>query len=443
MSTAALIVAAGRGLRAKSPTGTGDSAGTHFRPKQYAQIGPHAVLTLTLQAFIRHPMIATIQVVIHQDDHKLYDSVLADLNRSLPDWSAAKLLPPVNGGNSRQRSVYNGLLALRDWHQDKGDAAASQIVLVHDGARPYVSDQLITAVAKAARCHGGAIAALPVTDTLKRQNTEGCIEGTIERQGLWRAQTPQGFGVTALLAAHQAAQAAERHDFTDDAAIAEWAGITVKLVEGSAANIKLTTAEDLAMASTLHSAVDGAAVDAAAADAAASDRPSPAKLPTGNWPDIRIGSGFDVHRLCAGDHVWLCGVKLAHTQGLDGHSDADVGLHALTDAILGAMADGDIGSHFPPNDPKWKDASSDQFLRDAASRVTAAGGLINHVDVTIICETPKIGPHRHAMRRTIGEILNIAAERVSVKATTTEQLGFTGRGQGIAAMASATVLLPH
>jgi 2-C-methyl-D-erythritol 4-phosphate cytidylyltransferase/2-C-methyl-D-erythritol 2,4-cyclodiphosphate synthase len=261
-----------------------------------------------------------------------------------------------------------------------------------------------------------AIAALPLADTLKRAGPDGRhIAATLDRAGLWRAQTPQGFRYDAILKAHEAAAAAGREDLTDDAAVAEWAGIPVELVEGSEANVKLTTAEDMARA--------GMSVNAAAV------------------PDVRTGQGFDVHRFAAGDHVWLCGVHIPHTHALDGHSDADVGLHALTDALLGAIGDGDIGQHFPPTDPRWRGAASHLFLADAARRVRSRGGAISNVDVTILCEAPKIAPHREAMRARIAEILGLDVARVGVKATTTEGLGFTGRREGIAALATATVVV--
>jgi 2-C-methyl-D-erythritol 4-phosphate cytidylyltransferase/2-C-methyl-D-erythritol 2,4-cyclodiphosphate synthase len=263
----------------------------------------------------------------------------------------------------------------------------------------------------------GALAAEPVADTLKRAAPDGSIAETVDRTGLWRAQTPQGFDFATILALHRRAAAAGRDDFTDDAAIAEWAGVPVALVRGSAANSKITTSEDLVMADRL--------LRAAAPDL-----------------ETRTGSGFDVHRFASGDHVWLCGVCLPHSQRLDGHSDADVGLHALTDAILGALGDGDIGQHFPPSDERWRGAASSVFLADAARRVAERGGRIVNADVTLLCEAPRIGPHREAMRAAIASILGIDVERVAVKATTTEGLGFTGRREGIAAMATASVQLP-
>jgi 2-C-methyl-D-erythritol 4-phosphate cytidylyltransferase/2-C-methyl-D-erythritol 2,4-cyclodiphosphate synthase len=316
----------------------------------------------------------------------------------------AKLGPPVNGGETRQASVLAGLRALA--------GPAPDHVLIHDAVRPFVSADLISRVLAALAAAPAAICALPLADTLKRAGADGRIAGTLDRTGLWRAQTPQGFRFADILAAHEAAAAAGRTDFTDDAAIAEWAGLAVALVPGSEANAKLTTAEDLAMA------------DRALAPA-----------------DVRTGIGFDVHRFAPGDHVWLCGVRIPHSHRLEGHSDADVALHALTDAILGAIGDGDIGQHFADTDPRWKGAASHLFLADALSRARARGGSIGNVDVTLLCEAPRIAAHRDAMRARIAEILQISVDRVGVKATTTERLGFLGRGEGIAAMATATVIL--
>jgi 2-C-methyl-D-erythritol 4-phosphate cytidylyltransferase/2-C-methyl-D-erythritol 2,4-cyclodiphosphate synthase len=238
---------------------------------------------------------------------------------------------------------------------------------------------------------------------------------TLDRTALRGVQTPQAFGFDALLAAHRKAHAAGREDFTDDAALAEWAGMTVGVFAGEAGNVKLTTAEDFAVAQARELAALG---------------------------DVRTGSGYDVHAFIDGDHVWLGGVRIAHERGVTGHSDADVGLHALVDAILGALAEGDIGAHFPPSDPQWKGASSDRFLRFAVERVAKRGGRIAHLDLTVVCEAPKIGPHRDAMRSRIAEIAGVSIDRVGVKATTSEKLGFTGRREGIAALATATIRLP-
>ncbi len=284
-------------------------------------------------------------------------------------------------------------------------------VLIHDAARPLVDAAIIAAVIAALERTPGAIAAVPVADTLKR-GADGTVTGTVDRNGLWRAQTPQGFRFADILRAHRAAAGLA---LTDDAAVAERVGLAVALVPANEENFKVTTPEDLTRA---------------------------ARVLTASLGDIRTGTGFDVHRFTDGDFVTLCGLRVPHDQGLDGHSDADVGLHALTDAILGALAAGDIGSHFPPSDPQWRGADSAKFLRHAAHLVAARGGVIAHTDLTIICERPKIGPHRAAMAARIADILGIAPDRVSVKATTTERLGFTGRGEGIAAQAVATIRLP-
>jgi 2-C-methyl-D-erythritol 4-phosphate cytidylyltransferase/2-C-methyl-D-erythritol 2,4-cyclodiphosphate synthase len=290
-------------------------------------------------------------------------------------------------------------------------------VLVHDAARPLADRDIVRRVLAQLAQHTGAIAAEPVTDTLKRADAGGLVAATVNRAGLWRAQTPQGFRFAPLLDAHRRAAAEGRSDFSDDSALAEWARLEVRLVEGSSRNIKITTAGDLAMAESLLAGV------------------AP-RL------EARTGTGFDVHRFARGDHLWLGGVRIEYERALEGHSDADVVLHALADAILGALGDGDIGVHFPPDDARWKGAPSRLFVEDAAGRVAARGGRISNVDVTILCEAPRIGPHRLAIREAIAGMLSIDAARVGVKATTTEGLGFIGRGEGIAAMASATIVLP-
>lgn len=393
MKTAALIVAAGRGIRAGGST-----------PKQYAAAGGVPVLSRTVDAFLASPAVDLVSVAIGPGDDAHYARAIAQATNVLTGSSHPKLTPPVIGGDTRQASVLSGLRALAPYAPDR--------VLIHDGVRPFVTADIIDRVLAALTRTPGAIAAIPLADTLKRENSEGCIAATLERTALWRAQTPQAFRFVDILAAHETAAAAGRTDLTDDAAVAEWAGLAVALVEGSESNRKLTTAEDLAMARE-----------------------------TAGLPDIRTGQGFDVHRFAAGDYVWLCGVQITHTQALEGHSDADVGLHALTDALLGAIGDGDIGQHFSNTDPQWKGAASHLFLADAASRVRGRGGVITNVDVTLLCEAPKIAPHREAMRQRIAEVLAIAIDRVAVKATTTEGLGFTGRREGIAALATATVIL--
>ncbi len=395
MTVAALIVAAGRGTRA---------AGAAGGPKQYVPLAGHAVLWHTLRAFVTHAAVDAVQVVIHADDRDLYADAIAGL-------PSAKLLPPVPGGATRQASVRAGLEALS--HH------APRHVLIHDAARPFLGADVLDRLIAALTGHDAVLAAEPVADTLKRASAGGIIAGTVDRAGLWRAQTPQAFAFRAILDLHRQAADAGRHDFTDDAAIAEWAGTPVLLVEGSSRNSKITTAEDLRMAERLMG-----------------------QSSTAGAMEPRSGTGFDVHRFEAGDAVWLCGVRIPHTHKLEGHSDADVGLHALTDALLGAIGDGDIGQHFPPSDPKWKGAASHLFLEDAARRVRARGGRIVNVDVTLLCEAPRVGPHRDAMRAAVARMLGIDASRVGVKATTTEGLGFTGRREGIAAMAAASVMLP-
>jgi 2-C-methyl-D-erythritol 4-phosphate cytidylyltransferase/2-C-methyl-D-erythritol 2,4-cyclodiphosphate synthase len=379
MTVAALIVAAGRGTRA------GPGA-----PKQYRLLGGEPVLRRTLAAFALHEGVSHVLAVIHPDDADAYEEAA----RGLP-----KLLPPCAGGASRQASVLLGLEALA--------AAAPARVLIHDGARPLVSAEIISRSIAALDTHQGALVALPVTDTIRRA-AKGIAGDTVPRDGLWRAQTPQAFHFDAILEAHRKAAGA---DFTDDVAVAAAAGIEVAMIEGDEANMKITGADDLARAERLIASAG----------------------------ETRTGSGFDVHRFGPGDHVMLCGVRVPHDAGLVGHSDADAGLHALTDALLGALAQGDIGQHFPPSDPQWKGASSDRFLAHAAKLAREARARIVHVDVTLICERPKIGPHAPAMRARIAEILDIEVARVSVKATTTEGLGFTGRAEGLAGQALATL----
>ncbi|MDO9383168.1 MAG: bifunctional 2-C-methyl-D-erythritol 4-phosphate cytidylyltransferase/2-C-methyl-D-erythritol 2,4-cyclodiphosphate synthase [Hyphomicrobiaceae bacterium] len=389
MKTAAIIVAAGSGTRAALNAGL---------PKQYARLGGCSVLAHSLRTFCDHPGVDLVLAVINLEHQAFFDLARQEA-------ASGKLVAPVAGGASRQASVLAGLDALAGQNVDR--------VLVHDAARPLVSAATIDGVLAALETHPAALAAVPLADTLKRAGEGNLVAATIERAGLWRAQTPQGFRYPELLAAHRRAAMESAAEFTDDAAIAEWAGLVVALVPDSNANSKITTAEDLAMAQSAVAALEP-----------------------------RTGTGFDVHRFAEGDNVWLCGVKIPHSHRLDGHSDADVGLHALTDAILGALGDGDIGQHFPPTDEKWRGAASHLFLADARERVAARGARITNVDVTLLCEAPKVGPHRPEMQRAIAEILKIDVSRVGVKATTTEQLGFTGRREGIAAMASATLLVP-
>ena len=376
---AVLIVAAGKGERA------GGSI-----PKQYAALLGQPMLRRSVAAFVGR---GTIQVMIGPDQEALCQDACTGLG----------LRPPVIGGATRQESVWRGLEALA--------VDAPEFVLIHDAARPLVSRGLIDGVIAALEAGtDAAVPLLPVADTLRKMESGKWI--TVPRDGLLRAQTPQGFRFAAILKAHHD-HAAE--DVTDDMALAELAGLTIVAVPGEETNMKVTKAEDFAVAEGLLSARLG---------------------------ETRTGSGYDVHRFVAGDHVWLCGVKIAHDHGLEGHSDADAGLHALTDAILGAIGEGDIGQHFPPTDERWRGAPSWKFLDHAAELVRAKGGALIHCDVTIICERPKIGPHRDAMRARIAEILHLDISRVSVQATTTEGLGFTGRREGLAAQALATVRVP-
>ncbi|HWX89705.1 MAG TPA: bifunctional 2-C-methyl-D-erythritol 4-phosphate cytidylyltransferase/2-C-methyl-D-erythritol 2,4-cyclodiphosphate synthase [Rhizomicrobium sp.] len=373
---AVLIVAAGKGAR----------AGTEL-PKQYERLGGRPMLRRTVEAF--HGF--SVQVVIGPGQQDLAAAALAGLD----------IPAPVTGGATRQESVRLGLEALAK--------DAPDFVLIHDAARPLISPKVIGAVVGALESGAdGALPMLAASDTLRRRGADGGWT-LVPRDGLYRAQTPQGFVYAKILKAHRDHA---REDVTDDMALAELAGLKVQMVEGEEKNIKVTRKEDFALAEALLGA-----------------------------GDVRTASGYDVHRFKDGDHIWLCGLKVAHSHGLEGHSDADVGLHAITDALLGCIGAGDIGQHFPPSEERWRGAPSWKFLDHAANLVAAKGGAINHVDVTIICERPKVGPHRDAMRARIAEILKIDESRVSVKATTTEGLGFTGRGEGIAAQATATVRL--
>jgi 2-C-methyl-D-erythritol 4-phosphate cytidylyltransferase/2-C-methyl-D-erythritol 2,4-cyclodiphosphate synthase len=386
VSVAAVIVAAGRGSRAG-----GDM------PKQFRPIGGDSMLRRALSIFVEHGEVSAVQPVVHSDDLELYRKEAVRLD----------LLPPVFGGATRQCSVRAGLEALA--------AHQPAIVLIHDAARPFASAQLVSRAIAAAERSGAAIPALAVTDTVKTVDAAGWVDKTLDRNTVRLVQTPQSFAFPALLEAHHRAAAAGREDFTDDAALAEWAGLKVSVFAGEPGNIKITNEGDFARAESMAFATLG---------------------------DVRTGTGIDVHAFGPGDHVTLGGIRIAHDRALVGHSDADVALHALVDAILGALAEGDIGAHFSPSDPQWRNASSDRFLAFAVERVKARGGRIAHLDLTLVCEAPKIGPHRDAMRAEIARLAHIAIERVAVKATTSERLGFTGRGEGIAAYATATVRLP-
>jgi len=378
---AAIIVAAGRGHRAGGPV-----------PKQYAALAGMPVIRRTLQPFDLHPAIETIAVVIHPDDRSMAESAVSGIDVTF-----------VNGGKNRQDSVRNGLKYIENVDPD--------IVLIHDAARPFATQTILTRTIDAARQHGGAVAGLPVPDTLKQVGETAEIHQTVPREGIWRAQTPQAFRYQPLLAAHRAAAG---EALTDDAAVAEQAGMTVVMTVGSEDNFKITTPEDLERAE---------------------------RLAMTQQVNV-VGQGYDVHAFAPGDHVWLCSVQIAHDRTLKGHSDADVALHALTDALYGALGAGDIGQHFPDSDPQWRGAPSDRFLGHAMDLLKSRGGRLINLDLTIICEQPRLAPHRDAMLARLSDLTGLPSARIGLKATTTEKLGFTGRGEGIAAQAIVSVSLP-
>ena len=379
MDIAAVIVAAGRGTRA----GEG-------LPKQYRMLADQPVITHTIRAILSHPLINHVTTVIHRDDRAEYDAAIKGIDDK-------RLSAPVIGADTRARSVYAGLNSLiKD---------PPRIVLIHDAARPFVTAETLDCVISALDAHDGAFPALPVADALWQTDPHLV---SVPRNGLVRAQTPQGFDFAKILKAH----AQDHPDAADDVALAAGAGLDVVSVEGDDGNFKLTVADDF--------------------------RRAEARLNT--ISDIRTGQGYDVHAFVPGDAVVLCGVPIPFDQALSGHSDADVAMHAITDAIYGALADGDIGQHFPPSDPQWKGAASSIFLEHAAKLVAERSYEIANLDCTIICEAPKIGPHAKAMRSVLASIVNIAEDRISVKATTSERLGFTGRQEGIAATATATLV---
>lgn len=384
-SIAAIVVAAGTGERMGGV------------PKQYRMLAGKPVLARTIAALLADSRIAVVLPVIHPDHAERYAALgLAD----------QRLLPPTTGATTRQGSVLAGLRALA--------AHRPSLVLIQDAARPFVDAEVIGGVLAALETSRAALPALPVTDTIKRSTDGTTVSATEDRHQLYSAQTPQGFDFAAILEAHERA-AIDGGVFTDDAAIAEWAGIAVALTPGSASNIKLTLPDDFTRAELL----------------------------LGGAMETRTGSGFDVHPFTTGNAVTLAGVKIAHTHALLGHSDADVGLHALCDAIYGALGEGDIGTHFPPSDPQWKGAASTVFLTHAAGIVAKRRGRIVNLDLTIVCEAPKIAPHVAAMKAAIANASGIAATRIAIKATTSEELGFTGRREGIVAMATATLELPR
>ncbi|KLK92211.1 2-C-methyl-D-erythritol 4-phosphate cytidylyltransferase [Microvirga vignae] len=395
MSVAALIVAAGRGSRA------GEGI-----PKQYRLLGGKPVLTRTLEAFVGQQRIKKALVVIHPDDQHLYQECVT----ALPAGYADLLLPVAYGGETRQDSVRNGLEAL--------SGLAPRHVLIHDAARPFVDVSLIDRTLGAVLIWGAVVPGIAVTDTIKVIGPQGEVVSTPDRASLRAVQTPQAFDFAPLLTAHRKAASDGFRNFTDDGALAEWAGLPVHVFPGDIGNVKLTHTTDFAEAER--------------------------RLKGSTMTYVtRLGTGFDVHAFGDGDHVWLGGIKIPHDRGVVAHSDGDVILHALTDALLGALADGDIGTHFPPSDPQWRSASSDRFLAHAAGLVRNRGGVIDHLDATLLCEKPRLGPYREAMRKRIAEICSLRLDQVSLKATTTEKLGFTGRGEGIAAQAAATIRLPE
>ena len=381
IGTVALIVSAGRGHRIGGET-----------PKQYLSVHGKSVLFQSISAFLGSKAVTAIKVVIHPDDKELYYNSVNGLD----------LLPPVFGGAERQDSVRLGLESLVDLKPSR--------VFIHDGARPLVSTRLIQTVLAGVSANQGCVPGLAMSDTVKSVNQHGLVTGTLNRQEIWTVQTPQAFRFEEILGAHRAAEGLA---LTDDAAVAEAAGISVKIVPGEIQNFKVTHPEDLE------------------------------KLESIGMSGIRVGSGFDVHRFGAGEFVTICGVQIPFNRSLVGHSDADVGYHALTDALLGAAGKDDIGTYFPPSDDQWKDAPSDIFLKHAGELVSSLGGKIENVDLTIICEAPRIGPHREEMRGNISACLAVEPSQVNIKGKTTEKLGFLGREEGIAAQATATINLSN
>jgi 2-C-methyl-D-erythritol 4-phosphate cytidylyltransferase / 2-C-methyl-D-erythritol 2,4-cyclodiphosphate synthase len=387
-----LVVAGGRGVRLGAD-----------RPKQYLDCAGRPLIVHTLEALAASFPFLAITVVIHANDRELYDQAI----ERLAAGAGKALGPPAIGGATRQQSVLAGLEALA--------VAQADIVLIHDAVRPFPSPALIGRAIEAAERHGATAPGTPMNDTVKQVDAEGRVLATPPRSALRAVQTPQAFRFPLILEAHRRAAAANVADLTDDVAVAEWAGAPAYVFEGDPLNVKVTTMQDLEAAEARLTASSG---------------------------ETRVGQGFDVHAFAPGDHVWLCGVRVPHSAALSGHSDADVGLHALADALYGALAEGDIGQHFPPSDPQWKGTASKVFLAHAAERVRGRGGRIVHLDATLVCEEPKIGPHRETMRARVAEIARLDISRVAVKATTSEKLGFTGRSEGIACLATATVRLP-
>ncbi|MGH6813032.1 MAG: bifunctional 2-C-methyl-D-erythritol 4-phosphate cytidylyltransferase/2-C-methyl-D-erythritol 2,4-cyclodiphosphate synthase [Methylocella sp.] len=389
---AIVVVAAGRGTRAGGGI-----------PKQYKSLAGRPLLARTVGALARAAPEATVLPVVHKDDLDLYRASATHFEAD------SRLADPVFGGSTRQASARLGLEALST------NQFPPTIVLIHDAARLFVSATLVQRAVAAAKTHGAAIPGVALTDTIKEIDSQASVIATAPRTRLRAVQTPQAFRFDLILAAHRKAASLGVFDLADDAAVAEWAGHRVHVFAGEASNMKVTTSEDLAVAE--------------------------ARL-MGNLADVRIGQGYDVHAFGPGGHICLGGLEIEHVHGLVGYSDADVLSHAITDALLGALADGDIGSHFPPGDPRWRGAASRIFLAAAAAKVRARGGVIAHIDATLVCERPKIGPHRDAIRASIAGIVEIPLDRVAIKATTSEGLGFTGREEGIASLAVATIRLP-
>jgi 2-C-methyl-D-erythritol 4-phosphate cytidylyltransferase/2-C-methyl-D-erythritol 2,4-cyclodiphosphate synthase len=388
MKIGAVVVAAGTGSRAGGE-----------RPKQYQTLGGKPMVWWALKSFCDHPLVSHIQPVIGPGQTELFKSAAADLT----------VEAPVIGGATRQESCRLGLQALAKHNLTH--------VLIHDAARPFISAKLISRVIAGLEKHGGVVPGIALADTIKKA-PDGTIEHTVDRTGLWIVQTPQGFAFDAICAAHEKARQSGQSSLTDDAAVAELAGIEVAIVPGSSENQKMTTSEDLAEANRALNAT------------------------LGSLPDIRTGVGIDIHPFAPGDHVMLCGIKIAHTHKLAGHSDADAALHALTDAILGAIGEADIGSFFPPSDPQWKDVPSAIFLEKAVDLVAGRGGQVGNADIAILAEAPRISPHIAAMKARLSTLLRISEDRIAIKATTAERLGFVGRSEGIAAFATVLVRLP-
>jgi 2-C-methyl-D-erythritol 4-phosphate cytidylyltransferase / 2-C-methyl-D-erythritol 2,4-cyclodiphosphate synthase len=390
MSVVAVIVAGGSGLRAGGGL-----------PKQYQLVGGKPVIRWTLEAFLNHPLITRVQTVIGIG----HETLFAEATKGL-----TALLPPVAGGGSRQDSCRAGIEACAAYQPSK--------ILIHDAARPFLSPDLISSVITELDHAPAVIPGLPVADTMKYAPS-GMIERTVDRASLWFVQTPQGFRYEQILSAHRQALADGNVSFTDDAAVAEYAGMKVQIVAGEQKNRKLTTSHDIVEADREHSSSRFEGL-----------------------PDVRMGQGIDFHVFEKGTHVTLCGVKIPHTHKLKGHSDADVVLHAVTDAILGAIGEADIGQHFPPSDKQWKGADSSIFVAKAIELLKARGGMLAHIDITILAEAPRIGPHLAVMKQSLRDMLGITVDRIAIKATTTEKMGAIGRKEGMSASAIATVRLP-